>query len=60
MPKYLLDLRDKTLDLNEPGIRLIDAGTQEHVASVLPDAQGFYDANAAKALVEIHQQRLSQ
>jgi hypothetical protein len=54
---YLLDLRDATLDLGEPGIRVIDAKTQEHVASVLPDDRGFYDAHAGKVLAEIINQR---
>lgn len=40
---YLIDLRRRTLDLHEPGIRLIDEITGEHVASVLPDKRGFYD-----------------
>jgi len=56
MPRYLIDLRARTLDLGEPGIRVIDAETQEHVASVLPDADGFYDAHCARTLVDLHTQ----
>lgn len=56
MPRYLLDLTDRTLDLGEPGIRVIDATTKAHVASVLPDAGGFYDMNCARVLVDIHDQ----
>lgn len=43
MTELLIDLRRKTLELNEPGIRLIDADTGEHVATVLPDSRGRFD-----------------
>ncbi len=41
-----MDLRDRTLDLNEPGIRIIDPDTNEHVCSILPNERGMYDAHA--------------
>lgn len=50
-PPYLFDLRRKTLDLGEPGIRIIDAETGQHVASVLPDHEGFFDLHCAKVMV---------
>lgn len=56
-PPFLLDLRDKTLDLNEPGIRVIDAKTQEHVASVLPDENGMYDGHCGIVLASMMRQR---
>lgn len=56
-PPLLLDLRDRTLDLNEPGIRVIDSKTQEHVASVLPDENGMYDINCAFVLADMMRQR---
>jgi len=40
---YLLDLRKKTLALQERGIRVIDEHTGEHVASLLPDRRGLFD-----------------
>lgn len=56
-PPLLLDLRDKTLDLNEPGIRVIDAVTKEHVASILPDERGMFDAHAGIELATMIRQR---
>lgn len=55
-PRYLLNPADRTLDLGEPGIRVIDATTKAHVASVLPNREGFYDMNSARVLVDIHSQ----
>ena len=55
-PPLLLDLRDQTLDLCEPGIRVINAKTGEHVASILPDERGFYDAHAGIELAAIIRQ----
>lgn len=57
-PPLVMDLRDKTLDLDEPGIRVIDAKTGEHVASILPDERGTYDAHAGSelaAMIRSHQ-----
>lgn len=42
-----LDLRRKTLALAEPFIRVIDAKTGAHVASIMPDEKGDYTANVA-------------
>lgn len=53
---YLLDLRSRTLDLEEPGIRVIDAVTGEHVASVLPDEDGLYDARCMSVVAEMIRQ----
>jgi len=46
MRQLLIDVRDKTLDLKEPGLRLIDAKTKEHVASILPDDGGWFHHHA--------------
>lgn len=55
MTVFTLDLRRATLlaqeGMREPGIRVIDADKQ-HVASVLPDEEGFYP-NAWKALSQV-------
>ncbi|MGY3582466.1 hypothetical protein ACVIGB_000609 [Bradyrhizobium sp. USDA 4341] len=57
--KHLLsiDLRGPTLDLCEPGLRVIDDATGEHVASILPDQNGRYDAHAGRELSFMINQR---
>lgn len=50
MRQLLIDLTKKTMALAEPGLRLIDAETGEHVASVLPDDDGFYDTHTGAEL----------
>lgn len=50
---FVMDLRDSTLLLGEPGIRVIRADTGEHVASILPDMDGFYDSHADIELAAI-------
>jgi hypothetical protein len=52
-----IDLRGPTLDLCEPGLRVIDEATGEHVASILPDQDGRYDAHAGLELACLIRQR---
>lgn len=55
----VLDLRRATLALREPGLRVVDADTGEHVASVLPDERGYYHDHAeAERLAIIEQSQV--
>jgi hypothetical protein len=54
--RYLVDLTDETLELNEPGVRIVEVQTEAHVFSVLPDPTGLYDLNIALILAALHRQ----
>jgi len=54
-PRYRVDVTDETLELAEPGLRIVNCDG-EHVVSVLDDAEGFFDLNVALILAALDRQ----